>query len=383
MKMEIGTFKALATGISSLRDDAVKLELKNEGLTVSCMDTSQISMVKAVVPFISKEEGEIEGTAFNVDFEKCLKAVKSEKDGILSLKANNKVISITAGTSEAVFPEEEEYNSNQKCPTLEDRERVKATFEAKALKDAIKEVGENSTYAKLIWDKSVLVIEGKSDIGTVRKTFNASIIQEGKGSVLYPVSMLKDCLKAIKKGTVLIFFNKLIPCELQYEVDGVKFNYWIAPACDSDEEEETAEATVEQKTETATDEIAEQGTDATETQETATATATAIEQAQPEQQPEAKPIVAVATAQAQETATQEQTATTTETAKIEEKQETAETEKPGLKKFRITIEAEIDEELEDIGMDYLDGCWLMDADFRGVLTKILIKKLDKDGNEVD
>ena len=355
VRMQIGTFKALATGISSLTEDSVKVELSAEGLKVRTMDASQVSMVSASLPLIDMDETE-KGTSLNINFGKILKAVKSEKDGFIVLKGNDKAISITAGTSEASFGIEEIDRDAPNCPNLESQaDRITATFEAKAIKDAIKEIGDITTSALFSWENDTLTIEGKSDEGNIKKTFQGAVSQAIKGRTRYPTQYLKDALKVIKKGKVVMLLKKDIPCELSFEVEGVQFRYWIAPQT-SDEDTETEEQPTVEKVEQS-----------------------AVEQPKPA---EAEAVKTEATVE-QPTATQPATAEV----KVEEKASSSpfpdaipEVKPCKMNRYRITLEVECEEGLTDECIDnYLDGSWFMDIDFRGAITKRTIEDITDTG----
>jgi len=379
VRMQIGTFKALATGISSLTEDSVKVELSAEGLKVRTMDASQVSMVSASLPLIDYDETE-KGTSLNINFGKILKAVKSEKDGFIVLKANNRdaKIEITAGTSEASFGIEEIDRDAPKCPALESQaDRITATFEAKQLKDAIREIGDITTSALFSWENDTLTIEGKSEEGNIKKTFQGAVSQAIKGKTRYPTEYLKDALKVIKKGKVVMLLKKDIPCELSFEVEGVQFRYWIAPQT-SDEDTETEEQqAVEQP---AVEQPKPAEAEAVKTEAT-------VEQPTVEkvEQPASQPATAEVKAEAEDTGKlpigicekcgkEKETAITQDDRVLcEDCKETEENgEKPiTLKHYTITIE--IDSE-DEITSDMLEGCWITDQEFRGAIEKIDIKE---------
>jgi len=331
MKMQLGKFKVLASGISAMRDDTVKVEIAEGGLSVKCMDPTQISMVEAKTS-ISLEEDEKETKGMSVNFSQLLKAVKNEKEGIVSVKVNNRdgKIEISSGTSEANFPIGEVCDSPTKTPSLESyADRVSITIEAKVLKDALNEieaVSKSSKSALFKWEGDLLIIESVSDDGFVKKTIQGAVSKAIKGQVMYPTDYLKTALKVIKSGKVVMLVKKDIPCELSFGVEGVQFRYWVAPQVNSDEEKPKDETTEEE----------------------------------PEDEPEAKTETKVAEQEVKEELAEE---------KAEEKKEGNHT----LTKYKIEIDVESEDEITE---DMLDGCWLTDTEFRGALIKLEIKKVE-------
>jgi len=240
-------FKAVTKDISILRNslDSVSslvtegtFKINSNGIGLIAMDPASVAMViynllaTSFDTFEVKEEGTI---SFNISqFVSILK--RASTNDIVTIESDGTRLKITMeGATKRTFtlPLMDIRNNEQKIPELKFNSEVE--FDAKILKDSIKDVSMVSDCVQFVTGEEGLIVSGTSEGSEVKtKITNAKI--SGVASSKYSVDYLDKMMGASKIADKLkISFSDDYPLRLDYKaLDKLQMSFILAPRVDTD-----------------------------------------------------------------------------------------------------------------------------------------------------
>ncbi len=222
-----------------------QFEVKKEGLYLKAMDPSQISMVSFTMPKEAFVEYSInEETKIGVDINQLANVLARGKKGEkaeLSIEEGRLVIRFYGEKHKRTF----------KVPLIETGERVQrepkiefsnfATVKADAIKETLKDAKLISSHVRLQLSPEQFVVDVRGEGGDVKAEFDKGSEEVGdintkKGArATFPLQYLEDMVKATSSNsTVKINLETDRPLKLEYEVDGAKVVYYLAPRIETE-----------------------------------------------------------------------------------------------------------------------------------------------------
>jgi len=241
---EAPALKAAVESIVSLVEEGV-FEVKKDGLYLRAMDPSQISMVSFFMPKEAFLEYQLEeDKRVGVDITQLSSILARGKRGEkaeLSVDEGRLVIQFSAEKRKRTFrvPLLEVGEGAQKEPKIEFASNVKIT--ADAFKETLKDAKLVSSHVRLMLDPKSFTVDVKGDSGDVHAVFDngsneVSEIKTSNGArSTFPLQYLEDIVKASGSSSpITINIETDKPLKLEYEVEGAKVVYYLAPRIESD-----------------------------------------------------------------------------------------------------------------------------------------------------
>jgi proliferating cell nuclear antigen len=222
-----------------------QFEVKEDGIHLRAMDPSQISMVSFHMPKSAFVEYNIsEERKIGIDISQLSNVLARGKRGEkaeLGLEEGRLVIKFFAEKKKKTFkiPLIEIGEGVSREPKIEYGSHVK--INADALKETLKDAKLVSSHVKLILDKNTFLMEVKGDNGDVKEEFEsgsnevAEIVTEKGVKATFPLQYLEDMVKATSASSpVTLYLETDRPMKLQYEVEGAKVTYYLAPRIETE-----------------------------------------------------------------------------------------------------------------------------------------------------
>lgn len=233
------SLKYAIDAIVSLVEEGV-FEIKKDGIQLKAMDPSQISMISFTMPKSAFAEFSVEeDRKIGLDISHLVNVLSRGKKGEiaeLSVEDGRLVIKFIADKKKRTFkvPLLDIGEGMQREPKIEYTNFVK--INADAFKESLKDAKLVSTHVRLILSSQGFVIEVKGDAGDARTEF-----EKGAPEVLelqvtadaratFPLQYLEDIVKASSSASPLtIYLETDRPLRLEYEIEGAKAVYYLAP----------------------------------------------------------------------------------------------------------------------------------------------------------
>lgn len=237
-------FKSAIDAIVNLIDEGI-LEVAPTGLLLKAMDPSQIAMVCFSMPkaaFVEYEVADPMRVGLNFDnFSKILSRARSGERLEITQEENKVAIRFLSEKNKRSF----------KVPILEmpagaSREPnvvpdVAIKMMGGALKESLKDAALVSTHVSFQAGEEGLKVEvhgDSSDLVVENEKGSAQIVEikaTGAAKATFPLQYLEDITKACPDGTALgLNLKNNAPIKVEFEVEGAKLAYYLAPRIDSD-----------------------------------------------------------------------------------------------------------------------------------------------------
>lgn len=247
MKLVVQDAPALKAAIDSIvcLVEEGQFEIKNDGLYFRAMDPSQISMISFRMPKEAFVEYSIpEETKLGIDIGQLSNVLSRGKKGEsaeLSTEEGRLVIKFAG----------EKHRRTFKVPLIETGERIQkepkiefanyAKIKADAIKEALKDAKLLSSHVKLHLTPEQFGVDVRGDNGDFKAEFQKGSeevveINTVKGArATFPLQYLEDMVKATNSASVvMVNLETDKPLKLEYEVEGAKVVYYLAPRIETD-----------------------------------------------------------------------------------------------------------------------------------------------------
>jgi len=241
---EAPALKSVIDCIVSLVEEG-QFELKNDGLHLKAMDPSQISMVSFTMPKSAFVEYSIsEETKIGIDIAQLSNVLGRGKKGEkveLSVEEGRLVVKFLAEKHKRTF----------KVPLIEGGERVQrepkieyknfAKVKADALKETLKDAKLISSHVRLQLTPEQFIVDVRGENGEVKAEFDKGspeVVDLSTGSLVkatFPLQYLEDMVKAtLSTSIITINLETDRPLRMEYDVEGAKVVYYLAPRIETD-----------------------------------------------------------------------------------------------------------------------------------------------------
>ncbi len=242
---EAPSLKSAMDAIVSLVEEGV-FEVKKDGLHLRAMDPSQISMVSFTMPKSAFLEYNVdEERKIGIDIAQLSNVLSRGKRGEkaeLSVEEGRLVIKFSAEKRKRTFkvPLLDIGDSLSREPKLEYGNHVKIA--ADALKEALKDAKLVSSHVKFIIEPHAFVVDVKGESGDAKAEFEKGTPEivdiktaAGGAKATFPLQYLEDIVKATSASIpVTINLETDRPLKIEYEIEGAKVTYFLAPRIESE-----------------------------------------------------------------------------------------------------------------------------------------------------
>lgn len=236
--------KSVVDCIVSLVEEG-QFEVKNDGLHLKAMDPSQISMVSFTMPKGAFVEYSItEETKIGIDIGQLANVLSRGKKGEkveLSVEEGRLVVKFYGEKHKRTFkiPLVESGERVQREPKIEYKNFVKV--KAEAIKETLKDAKLISSHVRLQLTSDQFLVDVRGENGEVRAEFDKGCVEvpeltiESPVKATFPLQYLEDMVKATS-GSSLIRINLETdrPLKLEYEIEGAKVVYYLAPRIETE-----------------------------------------------------------------------------------------------------------------------------------------------------
>ncbi len=247
MRLVVQDAPALKSAVDSIvcLVEEGQFEVKSDGLHLKAMDPSQISMVSFSMP----KEAFIE---YSVPEEMKLGADIGQLANVLARgkKGEKAELSVEEGRLVVRFFGEK-HRRTFKVPLIETGDRVQrepkiefkntAKIRADSLKETLKDAKLISSHVRLQLTESQLVVDVRGENGDVKAEFEKGspelpeLAVQGGARATFPLQYLEDMVKATSSAsTVSINLETDRPLKLEYEIEGARVVYYLAPRIETD-----------------------------------------------------------------------------------------------------------------------------------------------------
>ncbi|MCI0504033.1 proliferating cell nuclear antigen (pcna) [Candidatus Micrarchaeota archaeon] len=241
---EAPALKAAIDSIVCLVEEG-QFEVKADGLHLKAMDPSQISMVsftmpkEAFVEYSVPEEMKI-GTDIGQLSNVLARGKKGEK-AELSVEEGRLVVRFFGDKHKRTFkvPLIETGDRVQREPKIEFRNTVR--IKADAFKETLKDAKLISSHVRLQMSETQLVVEVRGENGDVKAEFDKGSAElpeltvSSGAKATFPLQYLEDMVKATSAASIIsINLETDRPLKLEYDIEGAKVVYFLAPRIETD-----------------------------------------------------------------------------------------------------------------------------------------------------
>jgi len=247
MKLVIQDAPALKAAIDAIvcLVEEGQFEVKKDGLHLKAMDPSQISMVsftmpkEAFVEYSLEEEMKI-GTDIGQLANVLARGKKGEKAEI-SVEEGRLVLRFLGEKHKRTFkvPLIETGDRVQREPKIEFKNVVR--IRAEAFKETLKDAKLISSHVRLQLTPEQFIIDVRGENGDVKAEFDKGSPElpelsiESEARATFPLQYLEDMVKAASGSTsVMINLETDRPLKLEYDIEGAKVVYYLAPRIETD-----------------------------------------------------------------------------------------------------------------------------------------------------
>ena len=247
MKLVVQEAPALKSAIDSIVSlvEEGQFEIKEDGIYLKAMDPSQISMVSFHMPKSAFVEYSISAERkIGIDikqFSDVLSRGKRSEKVELSIEDGRLAVKFYADKRKRMF----------KIPLIEIGEGISrepkieytsySKIHADAFRETLKDAKLVSSHVKLLLENNSFFIEVRGENGDVKEEFEAgggevTEVKTEKGArATFPLQYLEDMVKAASNASpITINLETDRPMKLQYEIEGAKVTYYLAPRIETD-----------------------------------------------------------------------------------------------------------------------------------------------------
>lgn len=247
MKLVVQEAPALKAAIDSIvcLVEEGQFDVKGDGLLLKAMDPSQISMISFSMPKAAFIEYNVpEETKIGVNIGQLAEVLSRGKKGErseLSVEEGRLVIKFYGEKHRRMFkiPLIETGDRVQREPKIEFKNTAK--IRADAFKETLKDAKLISSHVRLQLTEEQFIMDVRGENGDVRAEF-----EKGSPDVLelqvkenakatFPLQYLEDMVKATSSASVIsISLETDRPLKLEYEVEGARVAYYLAPRIETE-----------------------------------------------------------------------------------------------------------------------------------------------------
>jgi proliferating cell nuclear antigen len=247
MKLVVQDAPALKSAVDSIvcLVEEGQFEVKNDGLHLMAMDPSQISMVAFTMPKEAFVEYSIpEEMKIGVDIGQLSNVLSRGKKGEkaeLSIEENRLVIRFYGEKHKRTF----------KVPLIETGERAQrepkiefsnfAKVKADAFKETLKDAKLISSHIRLQLTPDQFIVDVRGENGDVKAEFEkggnevVELNTKEGARATFPLQYLEDMVKATSSNSIVrINLETDRPLKLEYDIEGAKVVYYLAPRIETD-----------------------------------------------------------------------------------------------------------------------------------------------------
>lgn len=247
MKLVVADAPSLKYAIESIVNlvEEGQFEVDSEGLHLKAMDPSQISMVSFTMPrdaFLEYEPGEEKRISLDIkQLSNVLSRGKKNEKAELRAEDGRLIIQFIGPKRKRTF----------KVPLLQLNDRVQkepridfssyAEMKADVIKEVLKDAKLLSSHVSLLINSEQFVVDVRGDSGDVRAEFEKgseevpNITTESGAKATFPLQYLEDMVKATNSSSMVkINVETDKPMKLEYEVEGARVVYYLAPRIETD-----------------------------------------------------------------------------------------------------------------------------------------------------
>jgi proliferating cell nuclear antigen len=247
MKLVIQDAPALKSAVDSIvcLVEEGQFEVKADGLHLKAMDPSQISMVSFTMP----KEAFVE---YSVPEEMKIGLDIGQLSNVLSRGKRGEKAELTIEEGRLVVKFlGEKHRRTFKVPLIETGDRVQrepkieyknhAKIKADAIKETLKDAKLISSHVRLQLTPEQFVVDVRGENGDVKAEFEkgsadlAELEAPSPAKATFPLQYLEDMVKATSSSSmVMINLETDRPLKLEYEIEGAKVVYYLAPRIETD-----------------------------------------------------------------------------------------------------------------------------------------------------
>jgi len=241
---EAPALKSAIDSIACLVEEGV-FEITSEGITLKAMDPSQISMVSFSMPksaFVEYSVSEHRKLGLDImQFSNILSRGKRGEKAELSAEDGRLVVKFVADKKKRTFkiPLLDIGEGVQREPKIEYTNHVKIGGDS--FKEVLKDAKLVSSHVKLIMNPEAFMVEVKGENGDVKAEFesgNPELLElktVSGAKATFPLQYLEDIVKATSASShITINLETDRPLKLEYEIEGAKVVYFLAPRIESE-----------------------------------------------------------------------------------------------------------------------------------------------------
>lgn len=247
MKLVVADAPSLKYAVDSIVSlvEEGQFEIDAEGLNLKAMDPSQISMVSFTMPksaFVEYEPGDEGRIALDIrQLSNVLARGKKGEKAELKIEDGRLVIQFVGQKRRRTF----------KVPLLQINERIQrepkiqfashAKLKADALKEALKDAKLISSHVRLMINPDQFIVDVRGDSGDVKAEFDSGseeVVELKTGDsakATFPLQYLEDMMKATNASSIVtVNLETDKPLRLEYELEGARVKYYLAPRIETD-----------------------------------------------------------------------------------------------------------------------------------------------------
>ncbi len=236
--------KAVIDCIVSLVEEG-QFEVKADGLHLMAMDPSQISMVSFTMPKSAFVE-------YSVSEERKLGIDVGQLSSVLSRGRKGETVELSVEEGRLVVRfAGDKHKRTFKVPLIESSERSQrepkiefksyAIVKADALKETLKDAKLISSHVRLHLTPTEFLVDVRGENGEVKAEFekgSADVTElhtDAPVKATFPLQYLEDMVRSSPGGSpVRINLETDRPLKLEYEVEGAKIVYYLAPRIETE-----------------------------------------------------------------------------------------------------------------------------------------------------
>ncbi len=236
--------KSVIDCIASLVEEG-QFEVKADGLHLMAMDPSQISMVSFTMPKTAFVEYDVaEERKIGIDISQLSNVLSRGKKGErveLVVEEGRLVVRFTGEKHKRTFkvPLIESGERSQREPKIEFKSY--ATIKADAIKETLKDAKLVSSHVRLQLTPQQFLVDVRGENGEVKAEFDngspevPELHTVAPVKATFPLQYLEDMVKATS-GNSLVKINLETdrPLKLEYEIEGAKVVYYLAPRIETE-----------------------------------------------------------------------------------------------------------------------------------------------------
>ncbi len=245
MKLVVQDAPALKSAIDCIVNlvEEGQFEIKSDGVHLKAMDPSQISMVSFTMPKSAFVEYNVsEDTKIGMSITQLASILSRGKKGEraeLAVEEGRLVLRFLGEKHKRTFkvPLIEGTDRIQREPKIEFGSSVR--IKADTLKETLKDAKLVSSHVRFQVSPEQFIVEVKGDNGEVKAEFDkgeeAEISTKAPVKATFPLQYLEDMVKSTSsQSLVTLNLETDRPLKLEYEIEGAKLVYYLAPRIETE-----------------------------------------------------------------------------------------------------------------------------------------------------